>query len=180
MHKIFLNKYYFIDKFDIKNIENLDKRTSIIYRNYTSELNTSDILKFREICKKKKIKFYLSNNLKLAIKLNCDGVYIPAFNKFTFTRGIFLKRKFDVLGSAHNIQEIRHKELQGVKIIFISSIFKKNKNYLGLYRFKTLKNFTRNKIVGLGGISDKNVKLLKILGLENFAGISYFKKKPPQ
>ena len=27
------------------------------------------------------IKFYLSNNIKLAIKLTLDGVYIPAFNK---------------------------------------------------------------------------------------------------
>lgn len=180
MHKNFVNKYYFIDNFDIKNIENLDKRTSVIYRNYSSNVNSHEILIFRKICKKRNIKFYLSNNLKLAIKLNCDGVYIPSFNKYTFTKGINFKKNFDILGSAHNLREIRHKELQGVKTIFISSIFKKNKNYLGLHRFKTLKRFTKKRIVGLGGINKNNLKYLKILELENFAGISYFKKKPPQ
>ena len=32
-------------------------------------------------CKKKKIKFFLSNEIKLALKLDLDGVYLPSFNK---------------------------------------------------------------------------------------------------
>ena len=39
------------------------------------------ILKIKRYCKKKSIKFYLSNNIELAIKLNLDGAYIPSFNK---------------------------------------------------------------------------------------------------
>ena len=50
-----------------------------------------------------------------------------------------------VLGSAHNIKEIRFKELQNVELIFISSIFKKNKNYLGLYNLKKLSTFSKRK-----------------------------------
>ena len=46
---------------------------------------------------------------------------------------------FAVVGSAHNLKEIRIKELQKVQKIFISSLFKKNKNYLGLNKFKILK-----------------------------------------
>ncbi len=180
MHNIFINKYYFIDKFDIKNIENLDKTTSIIYRNYSSDINLNDILNIKKFCKKKNIKFYLSNNLKLAIKYNCDGLYIPAFNNYTYTKGIKFKKNFEILGSAHNIQEIRQKEIQGVKTLFISSIFKKNKNYLGIYRFRILRNFTKKKIVGLGGINKENLKYFKLLEIDKFAGIDYFKKKPPQ
>ena len=36
-----------------------------------------------------------------------------------------LKKNFILLGSAHSIKEIKIKEKQGAKLIFISSIFKK-------------------------------------------------------
>ena len=56
------------------------------------------------------------------------------------------------MGSAHNIKEIRIKEKQNVKLIFISSLFKKNKNYLGIYKFINLKNLTNRNVIALGGI----------------------------
>ena len=75
-------KYYFINKFDTNNIDKQDNQTIIIYRNYSSKpIDQSLILKIRNYCKKKSINFYLSNNIKLAIKLGLDGAYIPAFNK---------------------------------------------------------------------------------------------------
>ncbi len=77
-----MNKYYFINKFDTNNIDKQDKQTSLIYRNYSSKIiDKTLILKIKKYCKKKSIKFYLSNNIKLAIQLDLDGAYIPAFNK---------------------------------------------------------------------------------------------------
>ena len=82
MHINIIRKYYFISKFDTKNIDKQDKQTIIIYRNYSEKkLDQIVILKIKRYCKKKSIKFYLSNNIRLAIKLDLDGVYIPAFNK---------------------------------------------------------------------------------------------------
>jgi thiamine-phosphate pyrophosphorylase len=66
------------------------------------------------------------------------------------------------------------KEKQMVKIIFLSSIFKKNKNYLGLNKFKLLSKLTNNKVIALGGISNKNLKKLKLVKCLGFAGISFF------
>ena len=64
-------KYYFIKNFDTKIIDKLDKKTTIIYRNYSSQSdNKKIILKLKNYCKKKSIKLYLSNNIKLALKLN--------------------------------------------------------------------------------------------------------------
>jgi len=122
----------------------------------------------------RKIKFYLSNNIKLAIKLNLDGVYIPSFNKSKRHLAFSLKKKFEIIGSAHNIKELRTKEIQNVNSIFISSIFKKNKNYLGINKFKLISNLTKKKVVALGGISKKNINKLKLLNNSEFAGISYF------
>ena len=132
------------------------------------------ILKIKNYCNKKGIKFYLSNNIKLAIKLNLDGAYIPSFNKDIKHLSYSLKKKFKIVGSAHNLKEIRIKEIQKVDKIFLSSLFKKNKNYLGINKFKLLSKFTRKEIVVLGGISKKNLRKLKILNQYRFAGISYF------
>ena len=170
-----MNKYYFINKFDTNNIDKQDKQTTIIYRNYSSKLiDQVLILKIKSYCKKKSIKFYLSNDIKLAIKLDLDWAYIPAFNKNLKHLAYSYKKKFKIIGSAHNLKEIRIKETQNVKKIMLSSLFKKNKNYLGINKFKLLSKLTKKKIVVLGGISAKNIKKLSLLNQSDFAGISFF------
>ena len=167
--------YYFINKFETKNIDKLDKKTIIIYRDYSSKLlNEELILKIKKYCKKKSIKFYLSNNIKLALKLNLDGAYIPSFNKSLKHLTFSLKKNFDIVGSAHNVKEIRTKEIQNVSKIFLSSLFKKNKNYLGINKFKFLAKLTTKEVIALGGISKNNKRKLSLLYESNFAGISYF------
>tara|TARA_B100000683_G_scaffold200296_1_gene193566 strand:- start:3 stop:527 length:525 start_codon:yes stop_codon:yes gene_type:complete len=170
-----MNKYYFINKFDTNIIDKQDKQTTIIYRNYNSKTLDQDlILKIKKYCKKSKVKFYLSNHIKLAIKLDLDGAYIPSFNKSTKHLAFSLKKKFNIIGSAHNVRQIRTKETQNVNRIFISSLFKKNKNYLGINKFKIVSKLTKKKVVALGGISKENLKKLRLLNNSEFAGISYF------
>jgi len=171
-----MRKYYFINKFDTNNIDKQDKQTTIIYRNYSSKLtDQSLILQIKRYCKKKSINFYLSNNIRLAIKLDLDGAYIPAFNKSLKHLSYSFKKNFKIVGSAHNLKEIRIKENQNVRKIFLSSLFKKNKNFLGINRFKLLSKLTKKDIIVLGGISKKNKKKLSLLNQYDFAGISYFK-----
>ena len=170
-----MNKYYFINNFDTNIINKQDNKTIIIYRNYTSKkIDETLILKIKNYCKKRLLKFYISNDVKLAIKLNLDGAYIPSFNKNYSHLGFSYKKNFKIIGSAHNFKEIKIKELQKVKKIFLSSLFKKNKNYLGINKFKLLSNLTKKRIVALGGISNNNLKKLKLLNNPDFACISYF------
>jgi len=177
MHNKISNKYYFINKFDQSHIDKQDKDTTIIYRNYNQKLDKKLIINLQNYCKKKGNKFLLSNNIKLAIKLNLDGAYIPSFNKDKQHLSYSYKKKFILLGSAHSIYELRTKELQKVELIFLSSIFKKNKNYLGLYKFRLFSLFTKKKIIALGGISLNNVKKLNLTNSQGFAGISFFEQK---
>tara|TARA_B100001029_G_C15036035_1_gene440203 strand:- start:84 stop:605 length:522 start_codon:yes stop_codon:yes gene_type:complete len=171
-----LNKYYFINKFEPDHIKKLNKDISIIYRNYSLPNNVDLIIKIRNFCNKNKRKFYISNNVKLAIKLNLDGVYIPSFNKDLNHLNYQIKNKFKIIGSAHNLKEIRIKENQGVSEIFISSIFKSNKNYLGYYKFKNLSSFTKRKVVALGGIKTSNIKRVYCLDVSGIAAISLYDK----
>ena len=180
MHKDLVNKYYFINKFDTISIDNQDNQTAIIYRNYSSpKIDKSLIVKIKNYCSKKNKKLYLSNNVKLAINLNLDGAYIPSFCKSFNHLNYSYKKNFEIVGSAHNFKEMRTKELQKTKKIFLSSLFKKNKNYLGINKFKIISKYTKQKVVGLGGVSNKNIKKLNLLYNKEFAGISYFEKKRP-
>ena len=174
MHVNFLSKYYFINNCDTNNLSKLDKNTAIIFRNYNSLNNLNTILDLKRFCKINGYKFFLSNNVKLALNLKLDGAYIPSFNKSTKHLSFSFTKKFLLIGSAHNNKELKLKEKQMVKVIFLSSIFKKNKNYLGLNKFKLLSKLTNNKVIALGGISNKNLKKLKLVKCFGFAGISFF------
>jgi len=175
MHNFLPKQYYFIDQFDKKNIDKLKINTGIIYRNYTDKLDKKLILELKRYCKKKGLKFFISNNFKIAHQLKLDGVYIPSFNINFRHLNYQVRKNFIIIGSAHNIKEIRIKELQKINLIFLSSIFKKNKNYLGVNKFQNIKKITKAKVIALGGVSKKNVKKLKMLNCFGFAGISYFK-----
>ena len=174
MHKNIPNKFYFINSFKKNNIDKLDNNTGVIYRNYNKKLNFGEISNIKNYCSKKKIEFYLSNNYKVAMKLGLDGAYIPSFNKNFRHLNYYTKPSFITLGSAHNIKELRLKEIQKVELIFISSIFKKNKNFLGIYKFIKLRELTKRKVIALGGISKSNKKKFRLLSVDGFSGISYF------
>ena len=174
MHNVILKKYYFINKFNINNINKLEKNTIIIYRNYEKRKVISDIINLKKYCKNKGIKLYISNNIKLAMKMNVAGAYIPSFNKDFRHLNFTFKKNFKIIGSAHNIKEIRLKEKQSVEYIFISSLFKNNKNYLGFNKFNNLKKLTKKKIIALGGVSKSNLKQVKLLNCSGFSGIRYF------
>ena len=154
-----IRKYYFLNRFETNNIDKQYKDTVIIYRNYSSKIDHNEnILKIKNYCKKKGVKLYLSNDIKLAIKLNLDGAYLPSFNKSTKHLAFSIKKNFKIIGSAHSLKEIRIKESQNVEKIFLSSLFKKNSNYLGLNKFKLLSKLTKKKVVILGGITKRNLK----------------------
>ena len=112
----------------------------------------------------------------MALKLNLDGAYIPAFNKDFRGNSYSPKKKFRLIGSAHNIRELRAKELQKVDYLFISPLFlsKKNKKELGIYRFLNLSQKTKKKIICLGGINKDNIKKIDLIKPYGIAAISYF------
>jgi thiamine-phosphate pyrophosphorylase len=179
MQKKISQSYYFIDEYNCAELSKLSKNISIIYRNYKKNLDISTLISIRDYCKKNRNKFFISNNIKLAIKYKLDGVYIPAFNKQINFIKYLLPTNFDIIGSAHNNFEISIKQKQKCNIIFVSPIFKiKKKNYfLDVVKFNLLTLNKKSRFVALGGISEKNKKKLNLLNIYGLAGISYFQKK---
>ena len=88
------------------------------------------------------------------------------------------KLNFLVIGSSHNLKEIKLKIKQGCRKVFLSPIFEvsKKKKYLGLFNFRNLAGISKIEIIALGGINNQNLKKLRISGSSGFASISHIKK----
>ena len=177
MHYNNYNFFTYIDNINEKNITKFNKKVNIILRNYKDKFKNHDLVKLVQFCKKNKRKIYLANDFKKAKNLNFDGVYIPSFNKLSINYDKGTRNNFTVLGSAHNIKEIQIKKSQKIDIIFMSPLFKndKNKDHLGVIKFNLIRKNFKEKFVALGGINSKNKSMLKLLNINGYAAISYFK-----
>ena len=177
------NKYFLliesIKDIDLKNIKIRDKY-SIIYRYNKKIDNLNDLLKFRQKCKLKAISLYVANNLKLALTLNSDGIYLSSTNKDLKYLN-FKKKNFQIIGSAHSFKEISFKVKQGCSTILLSKLFMvnydKDASYFGIVKFNSYLKISK-KIVPLGGIKVNNLNQLNNVFSEGFAILSEVKKKP--
>ena len=160
----------------------MSKNIGIIYRNYTKNNNILTIKKINEFCKSNGRKFYLSNNIKLAIKMDLDGVYFPSFERSLIHNCYNLKTNFKIIGSAHNLKELYIKKLQKCSSIIYSRLFKVSykykKGFLGVVKFNLLKISRKEDLVPLGGIKLSNLNKLKLVNTKSFAIFSEVKKKP--
>ena len=175
MHIHKLKKYYFINELNQNHLISLNKNISFIWRNKDKETPINTLIKLRDFCKKNQRNFYISNNVKLAERIKADGVYISSSNKNLNLRTNKFKKKFKILGSAHNLKEIKIKELQNIEEIFLSPLFKEKTNkQLNIYKYFKLREVTKMRDISLGGINNQNIKKLNMIKPFGFAGISYF------
>ena len=172
-----LNIYYFINEFNKNEIEKLQPKISLIFRSYDKKNCPKELEQLVANCKKNRRKVYMANNLKDAIKYNFDGLYIPAFNKNLGFKNI-TRNSFEIIGSAHNVTELKIKEKQGCSSIFLSPVFEnqKKKKFLDVVKTNFLRNLTKSKIVLLGGINFKTLNKSKMCYPSGIAAISWIKK----
>ena len=179
MHRQLPNFFIFLDHYNNQILENNNTDIGIIYRNYKDYKSDIELFKIAKACKKKRCQLFVSNNIKLAIKVRANGIYIPSFNKTKRFNNIEIKN-FKILGSAHNQKEIHEKIKQRCEAIFLSPIFfiEKSNNFLNIHKFNYLSHTNKVKLFALGGIRESNIRKLRLVNSIGFAGIRLFKKKP--
>ena len=179
MHKFLPKFFIFLDHYNSEIFKNKNINIGIIYRNYKDRNRESQLTKIAKACKKNRYKLFISNDVKLVHKVKADGIYIPSFNK-TKKFSNLEKKNIIILGSAHNQKEIHEKISQNCRAIFLSPLFyvKKSKSFLGLHKFNYLSYVNKINILALGGITENNIRKLKLLYIKGFGGIRIFKKKP--
>ena len=180
----FKSKYFLIIE-NIKdiNLNNIKKHNKfiIIYRPKEVKVELIDILKFRRQCKIKKIRFYVANNLKLCNQVRADGVYLSSYNKSL--KALYIKKStFEIIGSAHNFNQITEKIRQGCNFILLSKLFlvqySKDSPYLGVVKYNNYLLNIYEKLIPLGGINSNNLNKLRNMKCYGFAILSEIKKKP--
>ena len=178
MHKKLPIFYIFVDKYNREIFKNKNLNIGVIYRNYNDNNRLIELIKIAKACKRNRYQLFVSNDIKLALKVKANGIYIPSFNK-TFKHIKKENKNLLILGSAHNQWEINEKMRQNCSGIFLSPVFqiKKKREFLNLYKFNLLANYNNTNIFALGGINENNINKLRLLSIKGFGGISIFKKK---
>lgn len=159
------------------------KNLSIIYKTDNNNSNIDEFLKIKDFCKKKSIKIYFPDNLKMAIKLGANGIFISSCNNKIYHH---YKASFKVIGSAHSQKEFYFKSRQKCEYIFLSPIFKTDKytnnKILGLIKFNLITLDWKKKLIALGGINESNLRkifLTKCRGLGFVSWMRNLKIKKP-
>ena len=179
MHKQLPNIFIFLNKYNDYIFKKHNINIGVIYRNYKAQNRKIELNKISKACKKYNYQLFISNDIKLAINVKANGIYIPSFNKKKRFHNIE-NNALKILGSAHNQKQIFEKIGQKCQLIFLSPTFfvKKSKNFLGLHKFNYLSHNNKIDLIALGGINETNISTVKLLNTKGFAGISVFKKKP--
>ena len=94
MHRYIPNLFFFIDQYDDQIFKSNIANIGIIYRNYNNAKKERDLIKVKKQCNKKNYQLYVSNNIKLALKVKADGIYIPAFSKLSKFKNLIYILKF--------------------------------------------------------------------------------------
>ena len=76
------NYYLILESIKDINLSTIKKHNKfvIIYRNKGKNENQLELIAFRKKCKLKSIKFIVANDLRLAVFLRSDGIYLSAHN----------------------------------------------------------------------------------------------------
>jgi thiamine-phosphate pyrophosphorylase len=167
--------FYFGNNLDNKNNLLKFKNISYIYL-WDSKSTKEQVLKIKDFCKIKKIKFYISNNIYMAKVVNADGVHIPSHNKKIICN---ISSKFRILGTAHSSFDYYIKTNQKCEGIFLSPLFYTEKysinKILNPVKFSLICKDWKKEIYVLGGIKLNNIKRINTIRHSGVGGVSFFK-----
>ena len=133
--------------------------------------------KFNKICKKKKIKLILNNDIKLAKEIGYDGVHIGQNDISCRTAREFLGNKLIIGVSCNNsIEQAKIAKNNGADYVAFGPAFNSktkitSRNILDLNLIKKKKNQIQLPFTLIGGINHYNIKYLKNIGASNLAFI---------
>jgi thiamine-phosphate pyrophosphorylase len=106
------------------------------------------------------------------IKYRADGIYIDSQNT-KIIKPFLIKKKFKIIGVAHNQLEYFKKKYQNCNFLMLSPLFCTNKyspnKILNIFKFNNKANVWATQVCALGGINYENVKKIKLLNVKAIA-----------
>jgi thiamine monophosphate synthase len=188
LNKIFYRHYVFLDQINElieKNILKFINISIIIDIDHNNNKNLEKEISIIRFAKKNKIPYFFKNNFQKCIKYKADGIFIDSKNN-SMVKPILLKKKFTIIGLAHNQLEYVQKLKQKCITIMLSPLFYNEKysvnRILGILKFNNKSLNWKIKLCALGGINYENLKKIRLtksegIGFKKF--ITYSKKNLP-
>jgi len=183
MLKKFYNYYIFIEELSEiikKKILQLPNTHVILNFKIFNENFFKQVPEIIKFCRKYQISFYIIDNIKIAKKLKANGVFISSNNR-KIGLCLDINSKIELLGSAHNQLEYFFKLRQNCKTLMLSPIFYNNKysfnKILSPVKFNLISLHWKTNICALGGISNNNIKKIKITKAKSVGIKSWINKK---
>jgi thiamine-phosphate pyrophosphorylase len=182
-------KFYYItsslDQVKIKNIKKF-RNIGVIYKQENNKsVDICECYNLKNICKKNQIPFFISDDFKLANKLDANGVFLTSLYKKPVNSSI-LKKNFKILGAVHSQLEYFLRARQQCEIVVFSPLFYNEKyslnKILSVIKFNLITLNWRKKISAMGGIKYENVKKIQITNCDSISFIKFledFKIKKP-
>ena len=172
--------YFITEELEELNLDYVKKTGAILILRNPEKFKLVRLKKFSNECSKRNINLFIPNNIKILFLLKLNNFYISAYNKKQYKHLKKINSNIRIIGSAHNIAEIKEKINQGCNQIVLSRIFetsnKYKKGHLGTIKFNLLTRNFSNKFVALGGINEKNFRKINSLNITGCALLGNKKK----
>ena len=81
MHKLLPNIFAFLDEYDSQILKNNNINIGIIYRNYNAKNREKELIKIASACKKCRKQLFVSNDIRLAVKVKAEGIYKKLYDR---------------------------------------------------------------------------------------------------
>ena len=165
--------FFLINKLNEINLDYVKLTGAILVLRNTEEISIEELKKYKNELNRRRIVFFIANNLRALFAMKANNFYVSAYNKKNFYHLKRINKKINIIGSAHNYFEINQKIKQGCNQILLSRLFKTNyvnkKSFLGKNRFNLLANSFSVNFIALGGINEKNFNQTRDLNITGIA-----------
>ena len=127
--------------------------------------------RYKDICQKRDIKFIINDNLDIAIKVKADGLHI---GQDDLSLQEVKKRFSGIVGvSCRTLDEAQEAKKDGADYIGVGAVFKtttkEGAKIIGLDALKLIVQKVDIKVVAIGGIDEKNFRLVYEVGADMLA-----------
>ena len=131
--------------------------------------------KIYNICKKYDASYIINDYSNFSLNKYCDGIQLTS-NNLKEIRKMNLDKRYILIGSCHNIDEIKICNNLEINLILISPVFStSNKTGIGWKKFKELVNESKIPVFALGGLKyPDDIENVKINGGVGIAASKYF------
>ena len=131
--------------------------------------------KIYNICKKYDASYIINDYSNFSLNKYCDGIQLTS-NNLKEIRKMNLDKRYILIGSCHNIDEIKICNNLKINLILISPVFStSNKTGIGWKKFKELVNESKIPVFALGGLKyPDDIENVKINGVVGIAASKYF------